>query len=59
MGVELAFESRAIGLSGAASEVFDVVGGHGTMVAQVQTHGGIGESVFGAFGQTARTLLPG
>src|SRR5271156_3014261 len=31
---ELAFEDGAVGLSGAASEVFHVVGGHGTIVAQ-------------------------
>jgi hypothetical protein len=33
-GFELAFEGGAVGLGGAASEIFDVVGGHGTMVAQ-------------------------
>src|SRR5580693_7001365 len=33
-GFELAFESGAVGLSGAASEVFDMVSGHGTIVAQ-------------------------
>jgi hypothetical protein len=32
-GFELTFEGGAVGLSGAASEVFDVEGGHGTMVA--------------------------
>ena len=35
-GFELARQGGAIGLSGAASEVFDVVGGHGTMLAQVR-----------------------
>src|SRR5260370_4407731 len=30
-GFELAFESCAVGLGGAASEVFYVVGGHGTV----------------------------
>jgi hypothetical protein len=33
-GFELAFEGGAVGLGGAASEILDVVGGHGTIVAQ-------------------------
>jgi len=33
-GFELAFERGAVGLGGAASEIFDVVSAHGIMVAQ-------------------------
>jgi hypothetical protein len=35
-GFELMFDGGAIGLSGSASEIFDVVGGHGFMVAHVR-----------------------
>jgi hypothetical protein len=35
-GFELAFESSAIGLSGAASKILYVVGGHGAMVTQTR-----------------------
>lgn len=50
---ELAFEGGAIGLSGAASKVFDVEGGHGTMVAHI---GGfaVSEAVFGRAEESGR-----
>jgi hypothetical protein len=37
---ELAFEGSAVSLGGSATEVFDVVSGHGTIVAQVKDEWG-------------------
>ena len=58
-GFELAFESGAVGLGGAAAEVFHVVSGHTTIVAQAAHSCAHAHAVFTSQARALRRLNSG